>query len=828
MSQTFFSNRTKLLRFDRGRKGIQEFLAAWQAAESIEFPRRQKLMDVYDMVMLDNHLSGIIENLEFKILGETFLLLDEKDKPSEQVKLLQKRWFGEFIHHVLSAKYYGYSLIELKEFDKDGQVEKIALVERRNIIPEKKEVLINTFDTKGERFDNPAYSDFYIFIENGLGMLLKASPMVIYKRFSMGSHASFNERFGLPTIIVKTDKDAIEKEEIEKQMLKVGVEGLGILDKDDEVDYLQPQSGADSSKTFENLTERVNSELSKLVLGHTKNADDEAKGGSQQTYINKDAINKTPSEERVEAYMEDLQTIVNELLIPRLIRFGYPFKGLRFVYNRLRNQKTEENRKSISPELLKVILEHYEIPEEFFNENFGLKVIKKNDSNPLPTTKPIDVSNIKNKYDFGCVMLNVSEASIAIWTFLTQHIKAEDLYINLEENIAGIEKEPHVTLLYGLHADINDNDVLSIMREIPKIDVNLLDISFFEAEDYDVLKFSVRNPLLNELNLRFKELPHTSPRLHYSPHATIAYLQKGTAQKYVIEYGFLMKEFLKLSLDMAVYSKSDGNKIAIPLLDKTLENKISNLYNYQNTLDDEIKKLFKRFTKAYENIATKIFSKGSLLFDNTIAKLTSKYLEQSISTLTDYEKINALKENVYWFSGVKTYQQLSELSSKLVDESGRARSFESFMKEAKKVNERYNLNYLKAEYEHAMASAQMISIWNQYVGKNPNVLLKYSAVGDDRTTPLCQQRDGIILPASDSFWIINYPPNHWGPCRSTVIPMNEDTPLVLPKNNLQQPEGIFASNVALDGIVFPKQHPYFENISNEGLARIKKFVNESI
>ncbi len=45
---------------------------------------------------------------------------------------------------------------------------------------------------------------------------------------------------------------------------------------------------------------------------------------------------------------------------------------------------------------------------------------------------------------------------------------------------------------------------------------------------------------------------------------------------------------------------------------------------------------------------------------------------------------------------------------------------------------------------------------------------EYAAIIDSRQTPFCDERDGTRLPKEDQFWLINWPPNHWG-CRSTTL-----------------------------------------------------------
>ncbi len=249
----------------------------------------------------------------------------------------------------------------------------------------------------------------------------------------------------------------------------------------------------------------------------------------------------------------------------------------------------------------------------------------------------------------------------------------------------------------------------------------------------------------------------------------------------------------------------------------------------ENSLDDDLKKLFAKFEVSYRRIVMEIYKNGATFFDKILALQTAKYLEKALLSYEnpDPAKLKALRENIYMFSGAKTYQQLKEISDLLIDEDGNPRSLQDFITQVTQINSLYNLNYLAAEYTHAITCAQMISIWNNLVGSDPNVILQYSAVGDDLTTPLCQQRNGITLPATDSFWAMSYPPNHWR-CRSTVIPMGVGTALVKPPANLAQPKGIFAGNVALDGIIFPSSHPFFGNIPKDIDKKIKGFSKVKI
>jgi len=162
-------------------------------------------------------------------------------------------------------------------------------------------------------------------------------------------------------------------------------------------------------------------------------------------------------------------------------------------------------------------------------------------------------------YEFGCLMLYVKFPN---WSEFTSQIDSSFLY-EPESERYGLETEPHITILYGIHKDVKDEDVLDLFSDIntKEFDLKLSGIDCFKNKDYDVLKINIKSDKLNELNTIAKSLPHTDTYPDYKPHLTIAYLKKG--------YGdtFSNKDFetTLVNLDKIVYSKTNGEKISIPL-----------------------------------------------------------------------------------------------------------------------------------------------------------------------------------------------------------------------------------------------------------------------
>jgi len=101
----------------------------------------------------------------------------------------------------------------------------------------------------------------------------------------------------------------------------------------------------------------------------------------------------------------------------------------------------------------------------------------------------------------------------------------------------GLEKEPHLTLLYGLHDDVTPDQVQDKLEShhVPVACV-LHNLSLFENEKYDVLKFDVATYGLDTLNKELKTLPYTNEYDEYHPHVTVAYLKSGKGKEYVDKY----------------------------------------------------------------------------------------------------------------------------------------------------------------------------------------------------------------------------------------------------------------------------------------------------
>lgn len=160
-----------------------------------------------------------------------------------------------------------------------------------------------------------------------------------------------------------------------------------------------------------------------------------------------------------------------------------------------------------------------------------------------------------HKREYGCLMVFLDVDKKA-WKELQDMISDEDLYTEEGDDGYGRETEPHVTILYGLHGDIEDKDLEVEIHKITSPEIGFKNISTFDNEKFDVLKFDVKSTDLNKLNKDFSKFPNTNKFPDYHPHCTIAYLKKGTAEKYIKKANDLVK--MDIKPEKIVYSKVDG------------------------------------------------------------------------------------------------------------------------------------------------------------------------------------------------------------------------------------------------------------------------------
>lgn len=187
------------------------------------------------------------------------------------------------------------------------------------------------------------------------------------------------------------------------------------------------------------------------------------------------------------------------------------------------------------------------------------------------------------------------------------------------------------------------------------------------------------------------------------------------------------------------------------------------------------------------------------------------------------EMRRALDEDVFVFSGFRTYHALKEVATLLRDKKGQLRGFNEFYNDIASIREDYNKNWLHAEYIFATQSAGMAAKWQEIEEDGDDYDLQYRDANDDEVRPEHHAMNGITLPSSDLYWTYYFPPNGWR-CRCTAVQVRRgkyertDSRIAIEvgeratteiNSKGQNRAEMFRFNPGKEKVVFPPHHPYF-------------------
>ena len=364
------------------RKDIADWRAAWQMALNVDSPNRQRLYDIYRDVDADLHLSGCIDQRRGFVMSRSFKLVDKDgDEDVDALHYFDQAWFKRLLELCLESLWWGHSLIELGGLVQDGDgcicYDGVRLIPRKHVIPEYHRCVQNVGDgwTSGIDYHESPFSDW--LIEAGrpddLGKFLKAAQQTIPKKNALAFWDAFAEIFGMPMRVAKTTtRDPKEWRRLE-QMIQEAGSNLGMVTgMETEVQFVESGKG-DAFNVYDKRVDRANSELSKLSIGQTMTIEDGSSLSQSQTHLQ-------VFENLVESDRDMLRDIVNNQLIPRMVRHGFPLRGLRFEWNDAVDYSPEQQ---IQYETM--VADRFEVDPSYFADKYNMPVGKR-----LGATLPLD------------------------------------------------------------------------------------------------------------------------------------------------------------------------------------------------------------------------------------------------------------------------------------------------------------------------------------------------------------------------------------------------------------------------------------------------------
>lgn len=364
---------------------LSNWRMACQMARNVEHPNRCRLYDVYADVELDGHVTGTIGQVNDYVKARAFKLVKENGETDEDaVKLFDRVWFKDLLDYALEATYWGHSLIELGDVSTDinGRMtyDGVKLIPRKHVVPEKGVVTREPGDdwTNGIPFRESPYTEWLIEVgkPDRLGLFEKAALHTISKKYAGVFWDTFAEMFGIPIRIATTAaRDDKARKNIASMMENMGAKAWGVFDDSTDIKLVESNK-SDSYNVYDKRIERANSELSKIILHQTMTIDDGSSLSQSQTH--QDVLKHL-----IEAHCDSLRDVINNQLLPRMEKHGFPVKGLSFEWDDTVSYTPEQQ---IAAERL--VVENYEVDGSYFEDKYGIPAGERRSISLVPTEQP--------------------------------------------------------------------------------------------------------------------------------------------------------------------------------------------------------------------------------------------------------------------------------------------------------------------------------------------------------------------------------------------------------------------------------------------------------
>lgn len=317
----------------QGRSLRVETLNSWKTALLLASdpisPNRELLSNNYQSLMLDNHLSSCIETRILRVQRSRFIFRSQQSHEVNEdlSRIFQRPWFEDFIELTVKELFEGTKVLEMMDLDDTLHLRKITEIPIININPSRGLILKNAGDTNGWQYKEGYLKDFYLQIgeDTDLGLLKDVGPVVIFKKTAFGSWLDYIEKYGIPPRWVTTDSmDTKRIRQLEVMMQNMISGHWAVLQGNEKIE-LADTPGTDANQVFDQLIERVNSELSKKVLGATGTNDEKSFVGSAK--VHQDVANDRHESDKIR-----IKYIINQDLIPRLLKISPAYAPLNGHY----------------------------------------------------------------------------------------------------------------------------------------------------------------------------------------------------------------------------------------------------------------------------------------------------------------------------------------------------------------------------------------------------------------------------------------------------------------------------------------------------------------
>ena len=252
----------------RGGLDLSYYMNAIRAAENIDWPRRVKLIDLYEDTGMDTHVESVMTKLKGEIFSTPINFMRDGAVDDKIQEYIDSPWFLDFLIDVFEDEWKGVGGSLFQFYRENGWI-KYTLTPRKHVDAIRRTILRNQTDLLGQSWDD--FSDLlYIGNPRQIGRMAKLAFWVILKRNDVGDWATFAEIFGQPMREGTYDPfDDQARQRLIQDILALGSSPVFIHPNDTNVKLIESQQKSGSGDLYEKLAKFCNAEISKGVLANT-------------------------------------------------------------------------------------------------------------------------------------------------------------------------------------------------------------------------------------------------------------------------------------------------------------------------------------------------------------------------------------------------------------------------------------------------------------------------------------------------------------------------------------------------------------------------------
>lgn len=382
-------------RTDNVRKSLAGLRTAYNDARDPEIKDRLELIEIYQSIESDTHVTALVSTLVNAICEMEFAITTNGEIDEDKTALFESSWFRSFISSTMDAVFWGFSGVQLGDVVDDKFVN-ITRIPKQNIKPETREIKTTSYDNNNNliSFDTSPIDLWTILIypdftadDYRLGLYYKASALVILKKEMQKYWATYNQLFGMPFRVLKIEgiDNPVNKQNAVNSMITMEGAGWTIISADSELEFASTGGENSGYANYQEFINDANSEMSKMVLGSTMVTDD----GSSRSQAE---VHDDNTARFIKSKAKWLETVINDELIPRMARLGFPIS----TDDKFKFITTEKVSKLEWVQIIASLSPNFDIDPEFIEKMTGVPVTQKGET--VTTQSAQNVSNLLNTY----------------------------------------------------------------------------------------------------------------------------------------------------------------------------------------------------------------------------------------------------------------------------------------------------------------------------------------------------------------------------------------------------------------------------------------------